>query len=218
MSHIQDNLDTYKRLLKMLAVQFGSKSEFVLHDLTKEYDNTIVAIENSHITNRNVGNCGSNLGLEILRLGTHRFDNDTFGYFTELKDGRLLRSSSMYLYNEDGKVEGCICINTDVTEMKELGRYYQELTVADSREDDPREIFPKNVTELVDYYIDLHRQSFGHDISVSGKPDKLEAIRFFDKNGLFLITKAGGKICSYLGISKGTLYSYLDEVRREENY
>lgn len=218
MSHFQDNLETYKRLLKMLAVQFGSKSEFVLHDLTKEYDNTIVAIENSHITNRNVGNCGSNLGLEILRLGSQHFDNDTYGYFTELKDGRILRSSSMYLYNEEGRVEGCICINTDVTEIKTLASYYQELTSSCNTEEVPKEIFTHSVTELVDYFIELHRTNFGRDISIASKPDKLDAIRFFDQKGLFLITKAGGKICTYLGISKGTLYSYLDEVRKEDGY
>lgn len=47
------------------------------------------------------------------------------------------------------------------------------------------------------------------------KAEKLDAIRFFDEKGVFLISKSSGKICRFLKISKGTLYSYLDAVRTQ---
>ena len=41
----------------------------------------------------------------------------------------------------------------------------------------------------------------------------MTAIRFLNECGAFLIAKAGPRVCQYFGISKYTLYSYLDEAR-----
>ena len=43
----------------------------------------------------------------------------------------------------------------------------------------------------------------------------MQAIRFLNDSGAFLITKSGARVCSYFGISKYTLYSYLDEAKTE---
>jgi predicted transcriptional regulator YheO len=45
------------------------------------------------------------------------------------------------------------------------------------------------------------------------KEDKVKAIGFLNDSGAFLVTKSGQKICNYFGISKYTLYSYLDEAK-----
>jgi len=37
-----------------------------------------------------------------------------------------------------------------------------------------------------------------------------------DKKGVFLITKAGERICDALSISKFTLYNYLDILRKQK--
>ena len=67
MKTLYDDWDTWQRLMSMLEYQFGSNCEIILHDLTKDYNHTIVDIRNGHITDRNIGDCGSNLGLEVLR-------------------------------------------------------------------------------------------------------------------------------------------------------
>ena len=42
------------------------------------------------------------------------------------------------------------------------------------------------------------------------KEEKTQAIRFLNDSGAFLITKSGDKVSKYFGISKYTLYSYID--------
>ena len=42
------------------------------------------------------------------------------------------------------------------------------------------------------------------------KDDKVRASQFLNKSGALLITKSGDKIAKHFGISKYTLYSYLD--------
>ena len=88
--------DYLKKLLDMMENHFGKNNEIVLHDLTKDYNHTIIDIRNGHITGRSIGDCGSNLGLEVLR-GTV-VNGDRYNYITHTKDGKVLRSSSMYFY------------------------------------------------------------------------------------------------------------------------
>ena len=45
------------------------------------------------------------------------------------------------------------------------------------------------------------------------KEDKVKAIRFLSENGAFLVTKSGDKVAKYFGISKYTLYSYIDDSK-----
>ena len=42
------------------------------------------------------------------------------------------------------------------------------------------------------------------------KEDKIKAINFLNDSGAFLITKSGDKVAKFFGISKYTLYSYVD--------
>ena len=84
-------MELFKAIMKMIAKQFGDKCEVVLHDWSGGYDKTIVAIENGHVSGREVGDCGSNLGLEVMR-GISGGDNQ-YNYITKTKLGKTLRSS-----------------------------------------------------------------------------------------------------------------------------
>ena len=42
------------------------------------------------------------------------------------------------------------------------------------------------------------------------KEEKVKDIQFLNDAGAFLITKSGDKVAKYFGISKFTLYSYID--------
>ena len=48
------------------------------------------------------------------------------------------------------------------------------------------------------------------------KDDKVRAIQFLNKSGAFLVTKSGDKVAKYFGISKYTLYSYIDANKQQE--
>ncbi len=42
------------------------------------------------------------------------------------------------------------------------------------------------------------------------RDEKKKAIQFLDKQGAFLITKSGDRVSNHFGISKYTLYNYID--------
>ena len=52
--------------------------------------------------------------------------------------------------------------------------------------------------------------------AVMTKDDKIDFIRLLNDAGAFLITKSGQRVCQVLCISKFTLYSYLNEIKAED--
>ncbi len=196
-------------LAKGITAQFGDSCEVVVHDWSRPYDSTIVAIENGHVTGRKVGDPGTNLGLEIMR-GTTEGDN-RHNYITQTKDGRVLRSTSMYVKNNAGTIIGALCINFDITDLMVAEKTLQSLTASGLAP--VRESFVSNVNDLLDTLIQETQESVGKPAAIMAKEDKVRFIQLLDQKGAFLIKKSGEKVCSYLGISKYTLYSYLEESK-----
>lgn len=211
LKNIRENWELFQQFMDFLKVQFGDTCEIVLHDLTNGYEHTIVDIRNGHITGRKIGDCGSNLGLEVLR-GTESGNNNC-NYITYTKDNRILRSSSMFFKDEDGNVIGSLCINLDITDTVRFENYlhnYNKYEI-NNGENKIKEVFATNVNELFDYLIKEAQEYIGKPVVLMNKEEKVEFVKYLDKKGAFLITKSGDKICEFLNISKFTLYNYLDQ-------
>ncbi len=72
---------------------------------------------------------------------------------------------------------------------------------------------PEKIVNINDMLEDLIQQSValvGKPVALMNKDDKVRAIQFLSQNGAFLVTKSGDKVAKYFGISKYTLYSYID--------
>ncbi|WP_337100918.1 helix-turn-helix transcriptional regulator [Paenibacillus sp. YIM B09110] len=213
MESISQELLFLTELAQGITAQFGDNCEVVVHDWSKPVDSTIVVIENGHVTSRKVGDPGTNLGLEIMR-GTAAGDN-RHNYVTQTKDGRLLRSTSMYIKNNEGTIIGALCINFDITDLMIAEKTLQSLTASGLAP--VRESFVSNVGDLLDTLIQETQETIGRPAAVMSKEDKIRFIQLLDQKGAFLIKKSGEKVCSYLGISKYTLYSYLDESKQNDS-
>ncbi|WP_413378047.1 transcriptional regulator [Alkalihalobacillus sp. 1P02AB] len=217
MEHINDEIEFLTSMVKGIAKQFGDHCEVVLLDLTqheKYGSGLIVLIENGQITGRKVGDTGTNLGLEVLR-GTDR-EGDKHNYLTKTKDGRMLRSTTMYIRNSSGKPIGCICINFDITGLMMAERAIKEFTDLNKINTDVKEVFVNNVNDVLAVLIQEAQNHVGKPVAHMSKEDKMKGIKYLDEKGAFLIQKSGDKICEYFSISKYTLYNHLDVVRSEQ--
>lgn len=212
MKSVRDEFENLSSIIKLIAEQFGSKCEVVLHDLTGDYAHTIVGIENGQVTGRSIGGCGSNLGLQVLN--GKKESNGMFRYYTQLNDGRLVKSSTVYLKDSDGNVIGSICINFDVTDLVNVGKILEEYEFGMPVSSVPeQEVFAESVGELLEELIKGCELVIGKHPSYMSKKEKIEAIKYLDSKGAFLIAKAGDRISKYLQISKNTMYGYLEESR-----
>ncbi|MFD2617507.1 helix-turn-helix transcriptional regulator [Terrilactibacillus laevilacticus] len=217
MEHINEEINMMKSLLKGIAAQFGKSCEVALLDLTQPEiygSGLIVAIENGHVTGRKVGDSGTNLGLEVLR-GTVAA-GDKHNYLTQTKDGRMLKSTTMFIRNSRNIPIGCICINFDISELMMAENVVKNLIGLDEVKTDVKEVFVNNVNDVLDTLIHEAQEHVGKPVAMMSKSEKMQCLKYLDLKGAFLIKKAGDKVCSYLGISKFTLYNYLDEVRNTQ--
>lgn len=212
MSFVKDNFKMLYEIGECIAQQFGEECEVVLHDLTRSYDNTIVAIWNGHITGRVVGGGGTDAGLSILR-GT-ALPKDKYNYINTTKEGRILRSSSKYFLDENGNAVGSLCINYDITELSRVQSILSKLTNS-SENDSKEEVFTNSVDDLLDILMKEAVEQVGKSVELLDKEEKASVVRYLDDKGAFLIKKSVEKVADFLGVSRFTIYNYLNEAQEE---
>ncbi|NLG05350.1 MAG: transcriptional regulator [Clostridia bacterium] len=204
-------LETLIHLASGLAAQFGENCEIVIHDLSaKAVEHSIVHIENGHITNREIGGGPSPIVLDTLCHMDHV--EDKLAYLTQTENGRILKSSTIFIKDDLGIPRYILGINFDITNLLAIDQSILSLTgikTQNKSEEKPDRI-SHDVNSLLD---DLIRQSvdmIGIPAPLMSREDKIKAINYLNDAGAFLITKSGDKISKYFGISKYTLYSYVD--------
>lgn len=210
---MRHTLDFLKQLAHGLAIQFGSSCEIAIHDLkTKDLEKSIVYIENGHISNRQTGDGPSGIVLETLQSDPSTI-HDKLSYLTKTEDGRILKSSTFYIRDDDGSISYIFSLNYDITAFTAASTAIQSLIATKDKlpvltGDSPRQI-THNVNELLDLLIEQAVAKVGKPVAMMNKDDKVAVVQYLDHAGAFLITKSGDKVSSYLGISKFTLYSYM---------
>ena len=210
---MRHTLDFLKQLAHGLAIQFGSSCEIAIHDLkTKDLERSIVYIENGHVSNRQTGDGPSGIVLETLQSDPSTI-HDKLSYLTKTEDGRILKSSTFYIRDDDGSISYIFSLNYDITAFTAASTAIQSLVATkdnlpDLTGDSPRQI-THNVNELLDLLIEQAVAKVGKPVAMMNKDDKVAVVQYLDHAGAFLITKSGDKVSSYLGISKFTLYSYM---------
>ena len=179
MKSINSENDLLKSIMKLIARQFGDKCEIVLHDWSEGYDKSIVAIENGHVSGRKVGDPGSNLGLEVMRGSSD--GTSQYNYVTRTKDGKTLRSSSLYLTNDEGEKIGALCINFDISDILTAQKTLGYLSMIEQEQE---EKFVNDVSELLETSV---YKGYKRD-KIEMRGDRAEMSDF----PLYLNTVAGG--------------------------
>ena len=194
-----------------IAAQFGKDCEVVVHDLSRHPDHCIVAIENGHVSGRKVGDGASYVVLDQLTQADAQ-PEDHLCYLTRTPDGKILKSSTVYIRGAHKRVIAILSINYDVSKLMMVEDAVRSLTsVPGPQTEEPERIV--NINDLLDELISQSVTLVGKPVALMNKDDKVKAIRFLNENGAFLVTKSGDKVAKYFGISKYTLYSYIDDSK-----
>lgn len=174
---------------------------------------TSVDIRHGEITGRKIGDTGDILGLQVLRGANNNFEKNQYQNVSFTKDGRIIRASSVFFKDLNGKHTMCIGINEDITNYTHFAQFLQDKIQLSLDADTNGSYGRGNVNEMLNYLMDEAQLAIGKNTALISKDEKIKYIHFLDDHGAFLITKAGQKICKELDISKYTLYHYLDIAR-----
>lgn len=111
---------------------------------------------------------------------------------------------------------GAFCINFDVEALNQMQQFMDTFlsTQVEAQEKETTSNDDlENVEEIVDQLIQQIIQNSVHP--VMKRHEKIELIKFMDEKGIFLMKGSVEKVASMLGISKVTVYSYLDEIKNK---
>lgn len=212
MKTLEDEMIFIRKIMDMMAQHFSAHCEICLHDFSKGYDHSLVEIRNGHITGRNVGDCSNNVILDVVRGATQ--GGDKYNYITHSIDGKILRSSSLFIENDEGKVIGTLCVNQDITDLVRIEDYLKVLNHYDENQSFTKEVFASNVQQILEELIREATRVVGKLPQKMSKGDRMHFISYLDHKGAFLISKSGEQVCEYLNIAKGTLYNDLEAIRK----
>lgn len=199
-----------------IARHFGNDCEVCIHDLqANDLEHTICYIINGHVSGRKIGDGASKIVLETLEA-LKKGDNvsDHLGYRTHTSDGRILKSSTIFLKDESGKYRFILGINHDMTDF--INAQSALSNIVENIEAAGEDIYgqiPLSVNDLLDNLIEQSVKLVGKTPALMTKDEKVKAIKFLQDAGAFLITRSGDKISQFFGISKFTLYSYIDQAK-----
>lgn len=209
----------YVSLVEFLGKVLGEDAEVVLHDVT-DVNASIVAIQNGHISGRQVGFPATDLALQVLAGGVGHQLDFLANYRSESVSGKGLDSSTYFVKNSSGDILGMLCINLDRSRYQDL-RAALDRIIGDSGAGTPKAA----VTERLGHSVDslamesLNREMARYSIEVGrmSAPEKKEIVRNLERSGLFLLKGGVTLVAQRLEVSEATLYRYLHEVRNDGN-
>ncbi|ORT99979.1 hypothetical protein D081_1560 [Anaerovibrio sp. JC8] len=200
-------LKAYIPMADMLAETFGDECEVVLHDIA-DPEHSVVYVANGTVTGRKIGQGFEHFVKTAITQGAEEdfVANDFFQ-----KNGRLIRTSSALIRDDDGRLIGALCINLDMTHTQQQIAYLQGFMPKPKPPATKNEGKGKRVEEMVMALVD--NILAGCDVTALSREERIEKIRFMDSRGIFQLKGSIDQVAERLGINRVTVYSYLDEVR-----
>lgn len=203
-------------LIEGIANTFGKNCEVILHDI-RYPQSSVIAIANGYITGRTVGSPMSEYGLATLRKG--QFDKHKINYSKKTKEGKLLKSTSLFIKDEDDKLIGFLCINYDISELTITKNIINDMTsIIDTADFDEssEESYGSTVNEMLGSIVNKTLESVGKPVVFISKEEKVKIVQLLDGKGVFLIKGAIDYVAKVLCVSRYTVYNYLDEIRASD--
>lgn len=221
----------FSALVEPIGRSLPASTEVVLHDLSR-LPNSIVAIHGT-VTGRRVGDPATDLLLKkLMELS----EDHAVGYETHLPDGGRVRSSTMIIRDVSGQPVAALCINSDLSvweSLQEVAGSMLDVTrapdagrapavtrpapvySADAEYDDEPEVFLTDVEQLAAHLIRRAVSKVGVPVELMQKRHKVEVVRDLKGRGMFLLRDAVDMVATALGVTRFTIYNYLNEVADE---
>lgn len=219
----------FTQLVEPIGRSLPSTSEVVLHDLSL-LPNSIIAIHGD-VTGRRVGDPATDL---LLEKASGSSADPMVGYVTTLPDGRRLCSSTMIIRDVAGTAVAALCINSDLSVWVSARHVISAMlgeqgadphpsaaespAAASTAWTDPgsSEIFAHNVDELAAHLISNALRKVNIPVELMRKRHKISIVRDLKSRGMFLLRDAVDTVAERLGVTRFTIYNYLNEIADQD--
>lgn len=201
-------------LVEPLASVLPGECEVVLHELAKLPD-SIVAIAGA-LSGRPVGGPATDLLLRASAQGAH---HTALGYRSRHPDGRELRSSTIIVRDSAGTAVAALCVNSDTRSwalLADLARSMLPVGSGDSAasESPESENLIRDVDDLATDLLARAIASVDVPVELMQKRHKVAVVADLKDRGFFMLKESVETAAQALGVTRFTVYNYLNEVDR----
>lgn len=225
---ISSRLHQYILLVDFLGKALGPDYEIVLHDITSE-PSKVIAIANSHISDRTVGSPTTNAALQMPAANSYKTNDFLCNYQVSTEDGRILRASTMFIKDDEGNPIGLLGINFDDSSYKDfckklLSAIHPEdflksnpsLTLSPSdtapQPDSLADDFSMDISTLMQKSFDSVTASLATPMERLNQQEKREIVQKLQERGVFKLKGGISFVAKRLSCSAATVYRYLGEL------
>lgn len=191
-----------------LQATLGSWSEIALYDF-REGEHSLVAVAGT-VSGRPHGSPILEPGRRML-ANADTADNEV-NASALTPDGRAVKSSTLPLRDEDGRLIGALCVNLDVTVLRQTEQLLATLTRATPGEDSGGQ--PDGFDDVLESVIAAEERRVGKSADGLTRMKRVELLGVLDSRGFFAVRGAPSRVARRLGISRSAFYADLAEARR----
>lgn len=199
-----------QRVAVALHRLFAPFCEVVVHDFA-DFEHSIICIE-GNITGRTVG--GGATDLLLAKAVNGETDEDLYNYLTSLPGGRLMKSCTIFLRDQEGKAYGAFCVNFDISALVNMRNLLNTFVATEERAD-VSENFSDAIEETIQSLLAETLYELGQQLPLMSREEKVDLIGRLADKGVFQVKKAVPILADQLGLSRATVYNYLRDARGE---
>ena len=202
-------LNSYALMLNGLGAYLGDGYELVLHSL-ESLDHSVIKIINGHFTGRKEGSPITDLALKMLGELEQDPSRTVSPYFNKSSSDSMLRSCTIPITGEHGRIIGLLCINFHM-EMP-ISEFLQGMLPSQDSSSVTQassETFSDNIDDLILFSLTETKESVYNDPGISSSNKNKEIIFRLYQQGIFNLKDAVIKVANQLNISKNTVYMHI---------
>lgn len=209
-------LDSYASMIEGLAEYLGSAYEISLHSL-EDYNHSVVKIMNGYHSGRTSGAPLTDLALNMLKRITDQgiaAKTSYTSYNAISQSGEHLKSSTIPITGENGRIIGILCINFYMdTPLSEVLSSFQH----NKKENMEKEYFAASMSDTITEAVNDARNQVMHNSSIPAVNKNKALIHILYDKGIFNIKDSVIIVSETLGISKNTVYLHLRSITNEDD-
>ncbi len=207
----------FKEFTEYLGKTLGPDYEIIVHSVDNgDCDNAhVVALANGYISGRTLNSPLTNLALSMIKNKEYKKQPYKIHYKASAKSNREIIGSTFFIKDKDGKLEGLICINHDITKIKNTTNELLSLLNIPHLEDTvikapASESLSESIEDIIYSIIDPSLLNTNMILSPKQKEDIIGQL--YEK-GVFSMKGSVPKVAKLLKTSEPTIYRYLKNFK-----
>ena len=188
----------------------------VIHDLSQPHKSIRHIV--GDVTKRRAGGPVTDLVVKALQQEGEDI-RDRHNYKTTTKDGRTLKSTSVFIRDGTGAVAAAFCINFDMTDFLSLVRALEIFTTTASAFNGPGKVetFAMSIKETIVAMFEQEVAKIGKQAAYMTTGEKMLLVKGLKESGVFQIRGAVDQVAHLLGITRYTVYNYLKNIETQQS-